>query len=166
MKLLLYCTSLLLLGSNGSFGQTAGVQRWHAFFTVQYKGTIPVDENGNPTDDGIDTAYTILAEVLPADTAQLRFSNVFLQKQWWSVSVRAITQKPLIIGYDREQNKAITVTPSSGAIFLQLYLVPLPGNKEPAVAPKDGLLVVGKWRGQKRQWTINSLKALPAIYYP
>lgn len=166
MKLLLYCTSLLLLGSNGSFGQTAGVQRWHAFFTVQYKGNIPVDENGNPTDDGIDTAYTILAEVLPADTSHLQFTKIFLRQQWWAVGKRTVTEKQLTIGYDREQNKAINISPASGRIFIQLYVSPLPGNKEPAVAPKDGLFVVGKWKGRKKDWSISSLKALPAIYYP
>lgn len=160
-------TAALLLFTMGlAIAQYNGVQHWHAYYTVQYKGTIPVDEHGNPTDDGIDTAYTILAEVLPADTAQLQFSKVFLREHWWSISVRTITQKPLTIGYDREQNKAITVAPAGGALFLQLYLTLLPGHKETAVSPKDGLLVTGKWKGQKRQWTINSLKALPAIYYP
>lgn len=146
--------------------QVNGVHQWHAFYTVQYKGNIPVDENGNPMDDGIDTAYTILAEVLPADTANLQFTKIFLRHQWWSVGRRTVTEKPLTIGYDRERNKAISIAPTSGRLFLQLYASPLPGNKEPAVAPKDGLLVVGKWKGQKKQWSIASLKALPAIYYP
>lgn len=157
---------MVLLCKMPLHAQQAPVSRWHAFYTVQYKGTIPVDENGNPTDDGIDTAYTILAEVLPADTAQLRFGKVFFGKQWWSVSVRAIKEKPMTIGYDREQNKAITISPATGRIFIQLYLSHLPGNKEPAVAPKDGLLVVGKWKGRKKEWIIASIKALPAIYYP
>lgn len=146
--------------------QQAPVSRWHAYYTVQYKGNIPVDENGNPTDDGIDTAYTILAEVLPADTSHLQFTKIFLRNQWWSVGKRTATEKPLAIGYDREKDKPISLSPASGRIFIQLYVTPLPGNKEPAVALKDGLLVVGKWKGQNKEWSIPSLKALPAIYYP
>jgi hypothetical protein len=166
MKSLFFCLGFIVLSWNISSGQTGSVQHWHAFFTVQYKGNIPVDENGNPTDDGIDTAYTILAEVQPADTSHLQFTKIFLRHQWWGVGKRTITEKRLTIGYDREQNKPITISPASGKIFIQLYVSPLPGNKEPAVAPKDGLLVVGKWKGRKKEWSIASLKALPPIYYP
>jgi len=148
------------------YAQQAPVSRWHAYYTIQYKGNIPVDENGNPTDDGIDTAYNILAELLPADTSHLQFSKIFLRQQWWAVGKRTITEKQLTIGYDREQNKAINISPASGRIFIQLCVSPLPGNKEAAVAPKDGLLVVGKWKGRQKEWSIASLKALPAIYYP
>jgi hypothetical protein len=157
---------LLSLAAINSHGQGTGIQQWHAFYTVQYKGNIPVDENGQPTDDGIDTAYTLLAEVLPADTAQLQFSNVYLHKQWWLVQVRTITQKQLTIGYDREKNKEITMAAASGRMLLQLYVSPLPGYKETAVAPKDGALVVGKWKGRPMKWIITALKALPPIYYP
>ncbi len=140
---------------------------WHAFVTLHYKGTVPVDEQGNPLDDGIDTVYTLLAEMKPADTASMQWKQVFVDGRWWQVATRHLGAGRQVIGYDREKEQEITLAPAAGNILVRLYLEPLATQRKPPADCLPGGLVVEGTRNKKQQvWRLPKPTALPAVHYP
>jgi hypothetical protein len=158
---------LLIVLPIGSWAQAGnGVQKFHAFYTITYKGNIPVDEQGNVMDDGIDTIYTLLVEVKIEAATQLQFTKVYAGGRWVKPTKQLSVSDKVVVGYDRENNKEITVSPMAGNILIPVHLAPGAYASMPKGVPKAGLWMQGKYNGKTTTWIIQSLTVLPSIYYP
>lgn len=158
---------LLLLLPLGCLAQVEnGIQQWHAYYTITHKGNIQVDEQGNPLDDGIDTVFTLIAEVKSTDTALLQFAKAYAGGRWLKPTKQIATAAKMVVGYDREHEKEIGLLPKPGNMLMQVHLDPGAYAALPTGAPAKGLLITGRYKGKNVSWTMLSLTALPPIYYP
>lgn len=138
----------------------------HAFFSIQHRGNIPVDEQGNPLMNGVDTVYSLVAEFSLSDTAGLRFQEIWVGRyRMVPISTGVYTGK-MVLGYDYETRQEISMKPRPGYCLMAFALrdaTPAPKN---GALPSGGMLITGKSKGKRTQWKVMKMKALPSVFYP
>jgi hypothetical protein len=154
--------TLFLSITSCSVAQKYGIVKAHAYYRQTVAGTIPVDEKGNPTDNGVRRQYFIYVE--SGKQEHPKWQQVYINGTPYSVKAVEVTEEKVKLGRLRNAEKEITINRKSGNKLFQLQLTPT--QQEPASTEKvDSIQISGTWRNKPFTYKITPVQQLARINY-
>jgi len=155
--------TLLILTVSCANAQQYGIVKAHAFYRQTVAGNIPVDENGNPTDNGVRRHHLIYIETSNGKPLP-QIQQVFIDGLPYSVQTIEASQNEVNLGKLRGQEKEVIIKKGSGNKLWQLVIAPTENvtNDKPTAS----IVLSGQWKNKSFTYKITKVQQLARINYP
>ena len=167
MKQTLLLLSSILLFTIFGCSQRYGINKNYAFSRTTVAGTIPVDQQGKPQDNGVKKTYLIYLEI--EDTvSKPRWDTAWIGNSAFTIAPFKIEQDSITIGKTATNQESVSLSARPGYILWQLLLTPLlrspQSNTLSKNAATDEVVLSGLWKTKRVRYSIKGVTELEKLF--